>query len=135
MRHSFLQWAGTLSRHLLAEKDDLGCAEDALSGVYMDPVPLEPIKESPEVLLVLLGGSGENEDIVQVCEAEVESPQHLVHEPLERLRGVAQAEGHEEKLEKAEVSGYGGLRDIKGMHGNLDICSHQVDFGIEPATR
>jgi hypothetical protein len=87
------------------------------------------------MLLVLLGGSRENEDVVQVCEAEVESSQHLVHEPLERLSGVAQPEGHEGKLEKAEGSGYGGLRDIAGMHGNLVIDSHQVEFRIEPATR
>jgi hypothetical protein len=98
-------------------------------------VPLEPIEESPEMLLVLLGGSGENEDVVKVREAEVESPQHLVHGSLERLSGIAQAEGHEGKLKKAERSGYGGLLDIAGMHGNLVIGSHQVDFRIEPETR
>jgi hypothetical protein len=45
-------------------------------------VPLEPIEESPEMLLVFFGGFGENEDVVQVGEAEVESPQHLAQEPL-----------------------------------------------------
>jgi hypothetical protein len=87
------------------------------------------------MLLVLFGGSGENEDVVQVCEAEVESPQHIVHEPLDRLSSVAQAERHKGKLKKAEGSGYGGLRDIAGMHVNFVIGSHQVDFRIEPATR
>jgi hypothetical protein len=91
--------------------------------------------KSPDVLLVLFRGSGENEDVVQVREAEVESPQHLVHKLLERLSGVAQAEGHEGNLEKAEGSGYGGLRDIAGMNGNLVIGSHQAYFRIEPATR
>jgi hypothetical protein len=57
-------------------------------------VRLELAEEGPEMLLVLLEGPGENEDVIQVCEAEVESPQHLVHEPLERLSGVVQPEDH-----------------------------------------
>jgi hypothetical protein len=52
-----------------------------------------------------------------------------------RLSGVAQAERHEGKLEHAEWSGYGGLRDIAVMYGNLVIGSHQVDFIITTATR
>jgi hypothetical protein len=68
------------------------------------------------MLLVLLEGPGENEDVIQICEAEVESPQHLVHETLERLNGVAQP-GYEGKLEKAEGSDEGGLRDIAGCTG------------------
>jgi hypothetical protein len=36
---------------------------------------------------------------IQVREAEVESPQNIVHEALECLGGVSQAEGHEGKLE------------------------------------
>jgi hypothetical protein len=45
--------------------------------------------------LVVLERTGENEDIIYVDEAEVESPQNVVHEALKRLGGVAQAEGHE----------------------------------------
>jgi hypothetical protein len=75
-----------------------GALKTHFAGSTRISVPLEPVEESPEMLLVLLGGSGENEDVVQVLEAEVESPQHLVYKPLERLSGVAQAEGHEGKL-------------------------------------
>jgi hypothetical protein len=51
------------------------------------------------MLLVLLEGPGKDEDVLQVGETEVESPQNVVHEALERLGGAAQAEGHEVELE------------------------------------
>jgi hypothetical protein len=119
---------GALSGHLVAEEGDLGCAEDALRRADQDPVALEPVEESPEVLHVLLGGSGENEDVVQVGEAEVESPQHLVHESVECLGGVMKVEGHEREFKKAKGSCDGGLLDIAGMEVDLVVSSHQVDF-------
>jgi hypothetical protein len=42
--------------------------------------------------LVVLELSGENEDIIYLGEAEVESPQNVVHKALKRLGGVVQAE-------------------------------------------
>jgi hypothetical protein len=53
---------------------------------------------------------------------------------LEGLGGVAQAEGHEGKLEQAEWSGNCGLLYIVGMYGNLIVSSHQVDFGEDGTT-
>jgi len=41
---------------------------------------------------MLLRCTGVNQDVVDVGEAEVEPPQNFVHESLESLRGVAQAE-------------------------------------------
>jgi hypothetical protein len=81
------------------------------------------------VLLVLLERPREDEDVVHVGEAEVESSQNVVHEALERLGGVSQAEGHEGELKKAEWSGDGGLLHIVGMDGDLVVRSHQLDLG------
>jgi hypothetical protein len=50
------------------------------------------------MLFVLHERPGEKED-VQVGETEVESPQNVVHETLERLGGVVQGERHEGELE------------------------------------
>jgi hypothetical protein len=81
------------------------------------------------VLLVLLGRLGEDEDIIQVGEAEVESSQNVVHKALKCLCGVAQAKGHEGELKKAKWSGNGHLLYIIRMDGDLVVCSHQVDLG------
>jgi hypothetical protein len=51
-------------------------------------------------MLVFLRGPGEDEDIIQVGEAEVESSYDVVHEALESLGGVAQAEGHVRELKR-----------------------------------
>jgi hypothetical protein len=65
---------------------------------------------------------------------EVESPQHLVHEALERLGGVTQAEGHVRELEKAKGGRDGGLLDVVRMDWGLIVSSHQVDFRVKSAT-
>jgi hypothetical protein len=79
------------------------------------------------MLLVFLERPREDED-VQVGETEIETPQNVVHEALERLGGFAQTEEHEGELEYAEWSGNGHLLYIVGMDGDLIVCSHQVDF-------
>jgi hypothetical protein len=71
----------------------------------------------------------EDEDIVQVGEAEVKSSQNVVHEALKCLCGIAQAKGHEGELEKAEWSGNGRLLYIIRMDRDLVVHSHQVDLG------
>jgi hypothetical protein len=81
------------------------------------------------VLLVLIERPGENEDVVQVGEAEVESLQNVIHKALKRLGSVVQAEGHEGELKRAECSGDGDLLYIVRMDGDLVVCSHQVDLG------
>jgi hypothetical protein len=90
---------GTLGGHFVTEEGDLGCPKDAFGRVDEDPVPLKLVEEGPQMLLVLLEWPGENQNVVQVGEAEVEYPQNVAHEALERLGGVAEAEGHEEELE------------------------------------
>jgi hypothetical protein len=71
----------------------------------------------------------------QVGEAEVQSPQNVVHEVLKRLRGVAQAEEHEGEHEDAKGSGDGGFLYIAGMRGNLVVCPLQTDLWEEATTR
>jgi hypothetical protein len=86
------------------------------------------------MLLVLFGRPGEHEDVIHVGEAEVEFSQDVVHEALERLGGVSQAERHVRELEQAKGCSNGCLRDVVGVAGNLVICFHQVDFGKHGAT-
>jgi hypothetical protein len=81
------------------------------------------------MLYVLLERPGEDEDVIQVCEAEVESSQNVFHKALKHLGGVAQAEGHEGELEKAEWSSNSRLLYIIRMDGDLVVRCHQVNLG------
>jgi hypothetical protein len=47
------------------------------------------------------------------------------------LCGVAQAAGHEGKLEEVKGCSNGGLLDIVGMDGDLVVSSYQVDLGAK----
>jgi hypothetical protein len=78
---------GALGGHLLTKECDLGCSEDVLRRVDEGSVPLQSVKESPWLLPELLERPGENQDVVQVGEAEFEYSQNVVHEALERLCG------------------------------------------------
>jgi hypothetical protein len=83
---------------------------------------------------MFLGRLGENEDVVQAGEIEVESPQNVVHEVFERLGSVAKTEEHEGALKEAEWSGNGDLPYIVGMDGDLVVFSYQVDLGKDGTT-
>jgi hypothetical protein len=60
MGYSFFQRSGTIGGHLVTEKGDLGCSEDALCQVDENPVPLKLVKESPWMLLMFLERLGED---------------------------------------------------------------------------
>jgi hypothetical protein len=51
--HSFFQRLGTFGRHLVTKDGDLRCSESALRRVDDDPVSVELLEESPQVLFVL----------------------------------------------------------------------------------
>jgi hypothetical protein len=48
-------------------------------------------------LVVNLGRPGEDEDVVEICNAEVKSPQNVVHEALERLGKPKDIKGNSNK--------------------------------------
>ena len=52
-----------------------------------------------------------------------------MHEALEGLRRVPQAEGHPQKLEETEGGDDGCLRDVLWGHRDLMVPSYQVYLG------
>lgn len=85
------------------------------------------------MLLVLLWGRAGNEEVIDVCVAEVESLEHLVDEALERLSGVTQPKRHPQKLEKTEGCCDGCLGDICRLDWYLMVRTYQVDLGEDTA--
>jgi hypothetical protein len=79
---------GTLGGHFVTKEVDLWCSEDALRQVDKNPVPLKLVEESPQMSFMFLEGPGENQNVLQVGVAEVESPQNVVHEVLEHLAAL-----------------------------------------------
>ena len=68
-------------------------AAQALCRVDLQAVLLKDGEDLPEMLDVLLQAVAGDDDVVQVAEDEGEVLEYAVHEALEGLGGVAEAEG------------------------------------------
>jgi hypothetical protein len=89
---------------------------------------LECGEEGAEVLVVLLRRTGEDKDIVYIGKTEIQVFKDLVHETLEGLGGVSEAEGHKSKLEKAKGCSNCSFLDVVGVDGDLVVSPNEVDF-------
>ncbi len=63
---------------------------------------------------MLLQAVAGDDDVVQVAEHEGEVLEYAVHEALEGLGGVAEAEGHEEVLEQTKRRDDRSFGDVLG---------------------
>ena len=89
----------------------------------------EALENETVVLEVPIGGSAGDEEVVHVRIAERKTSENHVHESLESLRGISEAEGHANKLKETELGGHGRFVDISGFDRNLVVCTHQVQLG------
>jgi hypothetical protein len=80
-----------------------------------------------ELSLVLLWCAGVHQDVVNVGEAEVEPSWNIVHESLECLRGVAQAEWHERKFEQPKWCCDGCFLHVVRVHRDLMVGNDEFD--------
>jgi hypothetical protein len=97
-------------------------------------VVLELGEKGAEVLVVFLRVTAKDKDIVYVGETKIQAFEDIVHETLESLSSILEAEGHTRKFEQAKRSGNGCFLDVFGVNGNLVVSSYQVNFGKHSAT-
>jgi hypothetical protein len=130
--NTFREGLGTEGRDSVSEEGDFGDTENALGRVQRNSIILKLGEEDAELLVMLLGGSTKDKDVVYICKTEIQVFENLVHE-TERLGGVSQAKGHIGKFEKAERGGDGCLLDVVEVDGNLVECPYKVNFGEDGA--
>ena len=85
------------------------------------------------MLQMLTHGAAANNHIVQVHKDEVEASQDAVHQPLERVPGVPEAERHPKEFEESKRSGDGSLWNITRIHKDLMISLAQVHLAEDGA--
>ena len=73
-------------------------------------------------------GRGGDENVVQINKTVWEMAKYSVHESLEGLCRVAEAERHPKELEQAEGCDDGSLGDVLGVHGHLEVTLGEVEF-------
>ena len=81
------------------------------------------------VLVVFLGRTANDKDVVNVGKAEIQVSKEIVHETLEALGMVSYAKGHKGKFEKAERCGECGLLDYVRVNRDLVVSPYEVYFG------
>jgi hypothetical protein len=70
--NTFRQGLGTNGRDSVSEEGYFGDTENALGGVQKNSIILELGEEDAEVLVVLLGGSAKDKDVVYIRETEIQ---------------------------------------------------------------
>ena len=94
----------------MAEVADLPGCEGTFVGAELELLVSETLEDLAEAVEVLLPGSGEDDDVVQVEEAgfPVKTGQDAVHESGEGSGSVAEAKGNLVKLEQLAAAGAEG---------------------------
>ncbi len=87
----------------------------------------QAFQDELEVLLVFLTTGAGDEEIVDIYVANVEAMQNFVHEPLERLGCVPEAERHPQEFKQAKWGGHSCLGDVLLCHRDLMICLDQIN--------
>ncbi len=75
---------------------------------------------------MFLQGVAGDEMVIQVCEDEGEVAKQFVHEALEGLSIICQAERHKQIFKQPKGGDDGGLLDVLGRHGDLIVPLHEI---------
>ena len=84
------------------------------------------------MLLVVDAG---NEDVIQVYKSTVQSPQGLVHQPLEGLGRVLEAKRHPQELKETKRCDDRGLGDVGLVDGDAVKPPGKVNDTFLPLRR
>ena len=122
------------SGNLLTQKGEGVHSKEALLCVDDHAKLLQPVEELGDVVDVLVQGGRSHQDIIQINKAKGEITNHTIHQPLECLGRIFQAEGGTDKLETAKGGGDGGLGDVLGVHWDLMVAPDKVHLGKDGAT-
>ena len=83
-------------------------------------------EEDTEVLVVFVGRTAKDKDVVYVCKIQVF--EYLIHETLEGVFDVTLAKGHEGKIKKAESCGDCCRLNVFGLVRYLLVRFYQVNL-------
>ncbi|XP_021317213.1 uncharacterized protein LOC110435676 [Sorghum bicolor] len=120
-------------RYDMAEVGDRGRAKRTFGALDEELVVLQFVEDGPKVAEVVSPCPAVNENIIKKYqdEAAEERPEHVIHQGLERRRGVAQPERHHQELVEAVVGAERRLVHILRPHPHLVVPGPKVELGEE----
>ena len=82
------------------------------------------------MLQVELWARAGNEDVIEIHEdGPLQATENSIHQPLERLRGVLEPEGHPQKLKQTKWRYNSRLGNILVCHWYLMVTADEIDDG------
>ena len=112
----------------MAQEFNFGCPEDTLVLPGNEAILAELLEDDLEVLEVLFPRVGEHEDVVHVTHAEGQVTEDVVHETLKGGPSIFEAEAGVVECVRPEGRNDGRLWYVLGMHWDLKVALHQVQF-------
>ena len=103
-------------------------SKNTLLQVDGEAIEAAEVEDTVEVKLMIRQGASENQNIIQVDEAERQITKDSVHHLLKHLNSISEAKREAEKLKEAKVGDDGGLWDVCRAHWNLEITLLKVKF-------
>ena len=113
----------------MAQEVDLFGPEDAFVVAEDETSGAEVFKDQMQVAPVFFDGRGEEEDVIDIGDAEREIAEDGVYHPLKGGNSVAKAKTLVVARVGAKGRGDGGLRDVVWMHGDPVTALQEVQFG------
>ncbi len=83
---------------------------------------------------MFIRGGAAYEDVVQVAERKIQPTQNLVHESLERLPGIPQAERHTQKLPESEGGDNRRLVNVSLLYWDLIVAFSKIQLSEDSAS-
>ena len=103
----------------------------AFRGFQLESSVADAVENGSQVVHMLIAGLRENDNIVQIREADAENQalKHIHHQALVCRPRVAEAELHLYYLVQADMRDKCRLLDICRLHRHLIICHREVERG------
>ena len=89
-------WFDSILTDMMSQVNDLCFKEITFGGLQFEPMFPESVENDSHALEVFLRSRGVHNYIIKVDEAvgQIQLPQAILHEALERSRSVAETKGH-----------------------------------------
>ena len=108
----------------MAKKGESGLGKNTFGQVDQKTVGLENVQNGGEMGKVRGEVGAGHQNVVQVDKHKGKTTEEIIHEPLESLGSIAEAERHFGEFKKTERSDNGSLGDIGGGDRNLVVTFH-----------
>jgi hypothetical protein len=124
------------SAETVAEASHFRRVKNTFGWIQQDTILAEALKQSTQVLLVLILRDRGDQHVIYVRVADIQVPENLIDEPLKCLRGISEPQGNIREFKESEGRDNGCLGNVFRMNWDLVVSVYQIYCGEDfPASK